>query len=41
MSAGMILSRQTEILGEKLHTASAVDKRLSMELLWNDTDKGN
>ena len=38
---GMILTGETEVLGEKLYTASVVDELMSMEHWWNDTDRGN
>jgi hypothetical protein len=37
----MILTGETEVLGEKLYTASAVDEGMSVEHWWNDTDRGN
>jgi len=37
----MILTRETEVLGEKQYTASVVDGCMSMEYWWNDTDRGN
>ena len=36
----MILTGETEVLGEKHYTALVVDKRMSMEHWWNDTDSG-
>jgi hypothetical protein len=39
--AGMILTGETEVLGEKHYTASVVDARMSVEHWWNDTDRGN
>jgi hypothetical protein len=38
---GMILTGETEVLGEKHYTASVVDEWMSMEHWWNDTDRGN
>ena len=38
---GMILTGETEVLGEKHYTASVVDEWMSMERWWNDTDRGN
>jgi len=37
----MILTGETEVLGEKHFTASVVDELMSMEHWWNDTDRGN
>ena len=37
----MILTRETEVLGEKHYTAWAADGWMSMEQWWNDTDRGN
>jgi hypothetical protein len=37
----MILTGETEVLGEKHYTASVVDERMSMEHWWNDTDREN
>jgi len=37
-TGGMILTRETEVLGEKHYTASVVDEWMSMENCWNDTD---
>ena len=37
----MILTGETEVLGEKYYTAWVVDGWMSMEQWWNDTDKGN
>jgi len=37
----MILTGETEVLGEKHYTASVVDKRMSMEHWWNDGERGN
>jgi len=38
---GMILTGETEVLGEKYYTAWVVDEWMNMEHSWNDTDKGN
>ena len=40
-SGGMILTGETEVLGEKHYTAWVVDGWMSMEEWWNDTDRGN
>ena len=37
----MILSRKTELLGEKHYTALVVDEYMRMESWWSDTNKGN
>ena len=37
----MILTEETEILGERNYTAWVVDGWMSMEQWWNDTDRGN
>ena len=37
----MILTEETEVLGEKQYTAWVVDGWMSMEQWWNDTDRGN
>jgi hypothetical protein len=37
----MILTGETEVLGEKHYTASVVDESMSMEHWWNDTDREN
>jgi hypothetical protein len=37
----MVLTGETEVLGEKHYTVSVVDERMSMEHWWNDTDRGN
>jgi len=36
----MILTGETEVLGEKLYTAWVVDGWMSMEQWWNLTDRG-
>ena len=36
----MILTGETEVLGEKYYTVWLVGERMSMELRWNDTDRG-
>jgi hypothetical protein len=38
---GMILTGETEVLGEKHYTALVVDVWMSMQHWWNDTDRGN
>ena len=38
---GMVLTGETEVLGEKHYTAWVVDGWMSMEQWWNDTDRGN
>jgi len=40
-NGGMVLTEETEVLGEKHYTAWVVDGWLSMEQWWNDTDRGN
>jgi hypothetical protein len=37
----MILTGETEVLGEKHYTAWVVDECMSTEQRWNDTDRGN
>jgi len=37
----MILTGETEVLGEKHYTASVVDEWMSIEYWWNDADRGN
>ena len=37
----MILTGETELMGEKRYTPSVVDELMSMEHWWNDTDRGN
>jgi len=36
----MILTGETEVLGEKYSTACVVDDWMSVENGWNDTDRG-
>jgi len=36
----MILTGETEVLGEELYTAWVVDGWMSMEQWWNDTGRG-
>ena len=36
----MILTGETEVLGEKHSRVWVVDGRMSMEKWWNDTDRG-
>jgi len=38
---GMILTGETEVLGEKHYTALVVVEWMTMDILWNDTDRGN
>jgi hypothetical protein len=38
---GMMLTGETEVLGEKHYTALVVDEWMSNEHCWNDTDRGN
>ena len=38
---GMILTGETEVLGEKHYTVWVVDQWMSVEHWWNDTDRGN
>jgi len=40
-NGGMILTGETEVLGEKHYTAWVVDGWMSMEQWWNGTDRGN
>jgi len=40
-NGGMVLTGETEILGEKPYTVWVVDRWMSMEQWWNDTDRGN
>ena len=37
----MVLTGETEVLGEKHYTAWVVDGWMCMEQWWNDTDRGN
>jgi len=36
----MILTGETEVVGEKHYTAWVVDERMNMDEWWNDTDRG-
>ena len=36
----MLLTGETEVLGEKLYTAWVIDGWMSMEQWWKDTDRG-
>ena len=36
----MILTGETEVVGEKHYTSWVVDGWMSMDQLWNDTDRG-
>jgi len=38
---GMILTGETEVLGEKYYTACVEDEWISMEHWWNNNDRGN
>jgi len=38
---GMILTGETQVLGEKHYISLVVDEWMSMEHWWNDTDRGN
>ena len=38
---GMVLTGETEVLGEKNYTVWVVDGWMSMEQWWNGTDRGN
>jgi hypothetical protein len=40
-NGGMVLTGETEVLGEKHYTAWVVGGWLGMEQWWNDTDRGN
>ena len=40
-NGGMILTGETEVLGEKHYTAWVVDGWMGIEQWWNDTDRGN
>ena len=40
-NGGMILTGETEVLGEKYYTVWVVEGWMSMEQWWNDTDRGN
>ena len=37
----MVLTGETEVLGEKRYTMWMVDEWMNMEQWWNDTDRGN
>ena len=39
-SGGMILTGETEVLGEKHYTVWVVDGWMGMEQWWNGTDRG-
>ena len=41
LKGGMILTGETEVLGEKQYTGWVVDGWMIMERWWNDTDRGN
>jgi len=38
---GMVLTGETEVLGEKHYTGLVVDEWMIMERWWNDTDRRN
>jgi len=38
---GMILTRETDVLGENHYIVSVVDEWVIMENWWNDTDRKN
>ena len=38
---GIILTGETDVMGETFYTVSVVDEWMSMEHWWNDTDRGN
>jgi len=40
-TGGMILTGESEVLGEKYYTVSMVDEWMIMEHWWNDTDRKN
>ena len=40
-NGGMILTGETEVMGEKRYTAWVVDGWMGMEQWWNDSDWGN
>ena len=37
----MVLTGETEVLGEKHYTAWVADGWMGMEQWWNDSDRGN
>ena len=39
-NGGMILTKGSEVLGEKYYTAWVLDEWMSMQQWWNDTDRG-
>jgi hypothetical protein len=39
-NGGMILTGETEVLGEKYYKVLVADGWISMEQWWNDTDRG-
>ena len=40
-NGGLVLTGETEVLGEQHFTVWVVDGWMSMEQWWNDTDRGN
>jgi len=40
-NGGMVLTGETEVLGEKHYTVWVVDGWMGMKQWWNDTDRGN
>ena len=40
-NGGMVLTGETEVLGEKHYITRVLDGRMNMEQWWNDTDRGN
>ena len=38
---GIVLTGETEVLGEKHYTAYVVDEWMGVDIWWNDTDRGN
>ena len=40
-TGGMILTKETEVLGEKRYTPSVINELMSMEHRLNDTDRRN
>ena len=40
-NGGMVLTGETEVMGEKHYTAWVVDGWMGMEQWWNGTDRGN
>ena len=40
-NGGMVLTGETEVMGEKLYTVRVVDGWMGMEQWWNGADRGN